>query len=212
MQTVKAAELVLDFDLYPRPQVDGYHVNQIAEAIKLGVEMPPVVYDKKSKRVSDGFHRVRATIKVLGPEADIQAVAKTYKNDAALFEDAMRYNARHGHALTQFDKTRCLIIGERLGLKLTAIADALTVSTEKLGELRARKIATGASNGTALKTTIQHKAGETLTKPQEEANKKLGGMRQLFYVNQLILLLENDLLDRENGDLMARMTYLKTLL
>ena len=55
-------------------------------------------------------------------------------------------------------------------------------------------------------------AGQSLTKKQLEANGKLGGQEQGFYVTQLILLLENNLLDREDGVLMTKLKRLRELM
>jgi hypothetical protein len=51
-----------------------------------------------------------------------------------------------------------------------------------------------------------------LTTKQADGNVKAGGMNQLFYVNQIINLLENDLLDFSNVRLTDRLQYLKELL
>lgn len=51
-----------------------------------------------------------------------------------------------------------------------------------------------------------------LTTKQVDGNVKAGGMNQLFYVNQIVNLLENDLLDFSNMKLIDRLQYLKELL
>src|SRR5688572_13414948 len=60
METIKASELVEDFDLYPRGDVDGTHVLSLVQALEAGVELPPIIACKKTKRIVDGFHRRRA--------------------------------------------------------------------------------------------------------------------------------------------------------
>lgn len=62
-----------------------------------------------------------------------------------------------------------------------------------------------------LKKTIQHMAGKTLTTGQQKANEKLSGMNQSFYVNQVILLIENGLID-EKENLYERLRILQKLL
>lgn len=52
-----------------------------------------------------------------------------------------------------------------------------------------------------LKTTIGGMAGKELTLEQVEANEKLGGMRPVFYVNQVLLLVKADLMPRDNDKL-----------
>ena len=71
---------------------------------------------------------------------------------------------------------------------------------------------TGTSNDVPLKHTIRHMAGKKLTKKQAVANKRLGGMNQMFYVNQVITLIDSDLLDTDNVELMKRIETLAQLL
>jgi hypothetical protein len=213
MKKLKAAELVLDFDLYPRNNVDSHNVRGIVDALAAGVELPPVIIDKKSKRVADGFHRVRGHLQFFGDEAEILVIEKTYANDAALFLDAMRYNAAHGAKLDSCDKTHCVIIAERLRIPLDAVAGALHMPADRLGELRNTRTAT-ASGGlvVSLKKTVRHFAGKRLNKRQVEANSKLSGMNQVMYANQLIELIEADMLDKEDENLLLRLRHLHELL
>lgn len=209
MKTYKAAELVEDFDLYPRNNVDSQHVKHLVEALAAGEELPPGIIDKKTKRLIDGFHRKRARIQLYGPDAEMEVIEKTYKNDAEMFLDAMRYNAAHGVKLDQCDRTHCVIIAERLSIPLEAVAGALHVPIERLGMLRTHRTALGSSGLTIpLKRTISHFAGKRLNKAQAEANEKLSGMNQAFYANQLIMLIENRLLDLEDERLMDRLKVL----
>ena len=80
MREIAIAEVVLDFDLYPRSQIDSQHVSSMCEAERAGAEFPPIVIDKKSKRVIDGFHRYTKQQRVHGPGATIPCVEKTYRN------------------------------------------------------------------------------------------------------------------------------------
>ena len=66
MRSILVSALMLDYNLYPRHVVDEQHVHYIVEAMRSGAEMPPVVADKRSKRVIDGFHRVTAVKKMHG--------------------------------------------------------------------------------------------------------------------------------------------------
>jgi hypothetical protein len=51
-----------------------------------------------------------------------------------------------------------------------------------------------------------------MSRAQVDAMKHLGGNNQVFVVNQLIRLIENDMLDVENKNLMERLSVLKSLL
>ena len=212
MKDAKLSELVLDFDLYPRTQIDSHHVSEMVEAENAGVEFPPLVIDKPSKRIIDGFHRYKKHLRVYGPDATIPVVEKTYKNDAAMLLDAIRYNANHGRNLSSFDRMHSILLAGKLGLTDKAVAGALSTTVGRVEALRVSKSAT-VGNGKVkvtvpIKQTIRHMAGKKLTRPQVEANKKLGGMNQLFYVNQLLTLIESDLIDKENEDLIEALRKL----
>ena len=64
MRRINAAEVIVDFDLYPRDKVDTKHVLQIVDALVAGVELPTIITDKKSKRAVDGVHRLRACVRL----------------------------------------------------------------------------------------------------------------------------------------------------
>lgn len=220
MIQIKAAEVVLDYNLYPRQKVDSHHVGEIREAIRAGVEMPPIKIDRKSKRATDGFHRSIAFLKENGPNHPIDAIDHPYRSEKAMFLDAMRLNANHGRNLTSFDRAHCILLAKGFGLADKDTADALSITVNRVESIIVNKTAVkGDGKATrkqpktiAIKRTIGHKAGQKLTKGQQEANKKLGGMNQLFYVNQLIILFEADLLDSENADLMERLKVLGELI
>ena len=112
MRKIAIAELVLDFSIYPRMDVDGQHVHYLCEAYRAGVELPPLVIDKKSKRVIDGFHRVRMYQREEDEAFKAPVVEKTYPSESAILLDAIRYNASHGRTLTQHDRAHCILRGD----------------------------------------------------------------------------------------------------
>lgn len=212
MKTVKASELVEDFDLYPRGDVDSSHVASIAEALLAGEEVPPVIADKKTKRIADGFHRRRAFIKNGGPDAVVPVIFKEYASEADLFIDAMAHNSGHGRRLTSVDAVRSATLAEKLGITVDVVAKCLKMTIDRVGTLVADRTAKCGMTTVPLKQTIRHMAGKKLSKPQQEANRKLSGMNQVFYVNQLITLIEADLLDKENEELMLKLQQLQGML
>jgi len=212
MRAIKVSELVFDFNLYPRQRVDCQHVSEMVEAEKAGVTLPPILIDKRSKRIVDGFHRAKMRQRIDGSEATIQAVEKVYRSDQEMFLDAMRHNASHGRALSSYDRAHAVILAGHLGLDDQAVAGALSITAQRVESLRVNKSATAGKLQVPIKRTIHHMAGAKLTKKQFEANKKLGGMEQLFYVNQIIVLIESGLLDKNNQDLMEKLDKLHGLL
>lgn len=212
MKTYKLSELVLDVDMYPRGGVDSHHVGEIADAIQAGADMPPLVICKASKRIADGFHRWKAYRRIYGEDHEVQCIEKTYRDDAELFIDAMNYNAAHGRALTQHDKVHCLLLADKLKIEPEVVAGALKITTSRIGELRTDRIGKIGPRQVPLKQTIRHMAGRRLNKKQAAANEKLSGMNQLFYVNQIMTLIDSDLIDTENEELIGGLSRLQARL
>ena len=219
MQNRKLSELKLVYPLYPRAKVDSQHVASIRDAIQAGCELPPIVIDTQN-RVVDGFHRITAYRSERGEHHVVAVEVKKYADDGEFFLDAVHYNAAHGRMLSSYDRSHIAIAADNLKIAPAVIAQAMHVRVERLQSITVNKIAQVSikTNGTRtvrrvpLKRTIRHMAGRDLTAEQQEANEKLGGMNQLFYVNQLVMLIENDLLDKENLDLLERLKKLGGLI
>lgn len=213
MREIKLDELIIDYDIYPRAQIDTTHANYMAEAERGGATLPAMVVCKKTHRIVDGVHRHKVYMMRYGPQHVVEVIEKTYKNEQELFLDAMRLNAGHGRSLSRFDRVHCMILAEKLSLTEEAAAAALSMPLQIYKQLRVERVAeTELTPAIPLKQTIKHMHGRVLTPEQAKANEELSGMNQVFYVNQLITLIENDLLDLGNERLIQRLQHLKGLL
>lgn len=213
--TIKLSELVFNFEFYPRTKVDSYHVAHLAEAYRSGADLPPLIVDKESKNIIDGFHRGYALERLHGKDATAKIILKSYPDRAAMFLDAMVYNGGHGRNLSTFDRAHCVILAERYGIEPEQIAASLAITIQSVGELRQDRVGRLKGKGgveTPLKRTLRHMVDHPMTQQQVEAQVKLGGMEQLFYIHQIIILIENDLLDVENPKLMQAIEHLAKLL
>jgi hypothetical protein len=207
---VSLASLVFDFDFYPRTQVDSQHVSRMVDAHHAGATFPPLIADNRSSRVVDGFHRGRMYKRLEIEKVEVEF--RQYPDDAAMLLDAVRFNAGHGRSLSPFDRSHVVILADKLGVDNGALATALSLTPEKVESLRVKKTAVVSKQRVALKSTISHMAGKRLTKQQAAANDRLGGMRQLFYVNQVAMLIEADLIEKDNEELMEGLRKLHGLL
>lgn len=209
MRKLKVSELVLDFDLYPRATVNSYHVGEMIRSLEAGgVELPPIVACKKTHRVVDGFHRTKAYVRLHGEAFEVDVVEKSYRTEKDIFLDAMRYNADHGLRMDTHDKAHCALKAAALGIDDALIAETLHVKPEYIGGLRTDRSAKSGKLSVPIKQTIKHMAGKRLTKGQVAANDKLSGMNQLFYVRQVAMLIENDLVDMDNEQLIEELQAL----
>ncbi len=166
-----------------------------------GEDLPPIVVDAKSKRIVDGFHRARAKQRHGGDEATIEVVLKSYASDKELFLEAVRLNAAHGRNMTTYDRAHAVILADKLGINREDLAGALRMTIERVDDLRVERSAIAEKLTVPLKRTIRHMHGQKLSKAQQVANTKLSGMDAKFYVRQVLMLLENDLLDPEDEEL-----------
>lgn len=209
---IKASKLVLDYDIYPRQDVQSYNVHLMVEALEAGTVLPSIIVDKKSKRVVDGFHRVRAYRRLFGPDAEIPCILKEYVSDDDMFTEAMALNSTHGRNLTPYDRARCLARAEELKMDPAVVAKALNMTVETLGRLKTERLGYFQAKPIVLKGTTVHLAGEELTEEQLEYNRRAGGMNQAFYINQVIAMLEADAVDWERETVVKALKRLHKLL
>ena len=212
MKTLKASTLVLDFDLYPRPQVDGKNVSDMVEALTAGAELPPVVICKKTKRVADGFHRVKAHVRLYGPDARIPVTERTYKDDVALLTDAIRLNASHGKRLSTIERVRCVHLGKQFGMTVEAVAEALSMPTDTLESLAVDRTATFGKQEIVLKPAMRHKSGGRLTKAEHKANAKLNANGPRYFAERLVDLIEANAIDEDDEGLAKALDRLRNAL
>ena len=201
MTTMKLMDIVADFNVYPRHQVNMQHAADLTEALRAGAELPALIVDAHSHRLVDGFHRWRAYKTFHGKQAGDVEVAveqRRYATEAELFLDAVRLNADHGERISHFDIARCTIIGEQLHIDPAQLAAALSMRPEKLNTLTLNKVAlTAAGSKVALRLSVRHLAGEHLTKKQSDAAQRAGGATFVYYLDRLIDALRNDLLPND---------------
>ncbi len=218
--TLPLAELVEDLSVYPRHAVDDSHVAQLVQAIEAGCELPPVIACKKTKRVADGWHRLRAHRRVYGPTAVVAVELREYGSEAELLEDAVRLNAAHGRRLDAVDRVRAAVMLERAGLPEKRIALVLHVTPAKLQTLRVKVATAPVKSGltipgtrtVVLKRPVQHLAGTRLTEEQVLAHDLAPGTSYLLIVRQLAAAVETGLVNRADERLVEALRGLRKLL
>jgi hypothetical protein len=100
---LKIADLIMDWKLYPRKEIDHVVAEKYAAAMRTGSVFPPIrigLLNGKSIIV-DGVHRVTAR-KLLNIEY-MDAVVERFDSEADLFAEAVRLNAGHGKTFTDVE-------------------------------------------------------------------------------------------------------------
>lgn len=224
MPKVKIAELVLDYDLYPRHQIVAYNVQSIVRALRAGFSLPPVIADRKTKKVTDGFNRITAVGRVYGEGAEVEVEWRDYKSPAAMFEDAMLLNSGHGERLSSFDMARCAILAKDLGIQDAELARCLRATPEFMESLVQRKVAEGPDGPIAIKGTFADLAKaqsaavadgrdpKVLSRRQVSANSAASGMPWWFLLDKIIGALEGGAVPVDNEKARERVERLEGLI
>jgi hypothetical protein len=195
--SISLGAIVIDESIYPRGSVNQLHIRRLQDALDGGATFPPVVVERGSNRLVDGRHRYGAyqAKEIL----DVPCEFRVWDSEADLFADAVRLNAEHGQALTYYDVKLSILRLQQLGYTQDRIGAVVRMTIEKVENI-IRGSAHSATTGEpiALKGGLRHKSGQALTDQQQQAMRKYAGGNVVFYVHQLITVLENDLWPAEN--------------
>jgi len=215
---IAVSELVFDPNIYPRASGPSTsNIAQLAEALRAGETLPPIVATKKTRRLVDGVNRWRAWRRVHGPDSKIPCEIVEEEDDRELFVLAVKQNTAHGLGLSQYDRTASLVRMEQLGVTREVALTALRITAEFGERIEAKKTAyrkgdAGQPEKVALKGAMHGFRGETLSKRQERANLSAGGMKPEYYCNQMISLVEAGIIAKASASLLQRLRLLKELL
>jgi len=190
IKKLKVSEILMDWNLWPRAEVgdlDSTHMQRLVDAIITGVKLPPVIVNKSDYRLIDGFHRVSAYRTLYKEEAEIEAELRTYRNEAEMFLDSVRYNAKHGMPLTPKDRAHIIVKARRFRIDLTSISDALGMGKNRIQELfnkRTAKLKDGRI--IVLPHGASRLAGQILDETQEHFAKTSNGTLPIVHARILL--------------------------
>lgn len=211
--TEKVASLRVDENILQRGGIDAQRTNRIAEAVRSGKQLPPLLVDRKGRRIVDGVHRQYVYERLLGPEAECQVEWREYPNDAAAFSDGASINAAHGMPLSSMDLAHCILVGKRLDIPEENLAEVLGLTLAKIQKMTAERFGVGPDGQQVLlKRSSRHLAGKSLSKKQVAGNARASGMSVMFHVNQVINALENGIAPLDEHGLLPRLRYLAKLI
>lgn len=208
------AQLVEDFDLYPRSQVSSTNVANIHAALDAGEVLPPPVIDRKSKRIVDGIHRCRAWRKHLGPDGIIDVDFRTFKSDIDMFRAAVELNVGHGLPLQEVEKRRITLRLQDMGASPDVIARTLHMPVDRITRLTLNTTTVVTEGGEitveALKRPLFHFRGQEMTAQQAKAARSAPGTSYRLVVNQLRQAVRYRLIDPEDAKLAEDLRALAT--
>lgn len=211
IEIVKVSSLDMDLSIYPRERVDQANVKRLIETLANGFSVTPVIADRRTRKVTDGFHRCTASLQHFGPDAEIAVEWRDYYDLAAMFQDAVSLNVAHG-------KARCLIIAQQLGIDKLKMAACMRKTQKHLDALYRKNVALGPSGpqlvGVALRDIADRqfkaaKAGEPvrplLPKQMKVANAKVNWR---FLLNQTLKQVRAGVIPADNASAVKQMREL----
>lgn len=210
LATIKLATLIEDLALYPRHRVDETHINDLVRALQAGSTLPPIVVDRKSKRIVDGVHRCRALLKHLGEDASAKVDFRTYDTDADFFKDAVALNSSHGRKLDRHDQTRIVLKCQELNLPTQEIALVLHIPEPQVQYLSLRIVHADAGEAVPLKRGLEHMRGQTITEQQRSTMASVRSAEGGRIALELMRLLDADLVDLSDECTVERLKALAT--
>ena len=199
---IPCASLIFDWGIWPRHEADSLdytNVMRMVDAIKAGIELPPIIVDKKTMRIVDGFHRTKAHEKVYGSSAQIRAILREYKDNNAVFIEAVALNASQGLPLSPMDKAHVIIRAGEMRLPIEVIAKVLGITVERAEEFiqkRTVKFSDGirrpVAAGASKLAKEMNESGEEPNEDQEEFFSHANGMFPMQNARLVLFALRAD--------------------
>jgi hypothetical protein len=182
------SKIKIDEQLYPRAHMDPEHISRLTAALQAGAHFPPIVVEAKTYRLVDGRNRCEAH-KGVGIKT-IEAIEKVYRNEADFFADAVRLNASHGQPLDAASTRSAIIRLYSFGYSKEVISELIRVPADHLEMIR-RGFDDAKGNGKPIAVKGD---GEqpVISEKRKELIRKFAGEKAMFYVRQLVQMLEED--------------------
>ena len=187
MVMVPLSEIILDYDIYPRTEVSASHVRGLREAVATGVTLPPIIVDRASKRIVDGFHRYKERQSVEADMIDVEF--RDYPDEAAIFEASIDFNRGHGLPLQRYDLQRGIIKLEKLGFSRDRISEIVRMPVGEIEKIKGAFATTRSGDPIPIKRGLEHLRQTTLSKKAEAVNEGYAGFPAAFYAKQVRMFL-----------------------
>lgn len=200
-----ASQLIWDRALLSSRSFDSNHATRIADSLKAGAVLPPLLIEEKTNRIIGGVHRWHAYQAVYGPEIEIPCQLVNL-NEEDIFLLAVADNAAHGRRLSAFEETEVIIEAQRKGISMSLLSDVMKMPLDRITKLYDGKtgfVRAGQSSATpgqpirvplksGLKSALR---GKELTPSMELLNERIGGMQLVYYIRLVQMMLDADILN-----------------
>lgn len=192
-EQVKLSELVEDLDIYPRGSISEVRVGDLVYALDAGDVLPPPDIDRATRKIADGFHRIRAYRRRLGDDGMIGVNVHDFADAKEMLLFSVRVNSLHGMPLGRYDQRVTYLRAQQLGASDEETASALRITPARLLQAVTIRIATSDAGPVALKRGTEHLGGSYLTTEQVAEIRRQRGAPARAKVNEVTRLLQQSL-------------------
>lgn len=142
---MRLTEIKLDAELWPRTKEDKEIVDHYAEIFE---DLPPIVIQKGTGKLVDGWHRFYAASKLGLTEVQVEEVEIA---DNLLFAEAVKRNLRHGLPFRREEREKAIVRLRDAGYSVQQITNTIGLSERSVQKvLKANRIDTGGVNAFTL--------------------------------------------------------------
>lgn len=206
-EKLRLDELVEDLRVYPRGAVSDMRADDLAYALDAGAVLPPLVIDRKTRKIVDGFHRARAFRKRHGKDAEVPCIVRDFADDAAMLLESARLNSGHGLPLGRHDQRVVAIRARELGADSAEIAAALGITPQRLITIAVR-VAQSDEGDVPLKRGTEHLSNQYLSHDQVEKIRKMRGAPIASKARELSGLIQSGIAPMADPDVQASLREL----
>ena len=199
IRTLPIDELVEDYRLYPRAEVDGATVEQFREALRAGAKFPPLRVCAKSLRIIDGFHRKTAYEREKATQ--VLCALEDVADDRDLFCRAAQANASHGRRYSVDDYATAVRLAKRLGLTREQISADLFLPLERVEKLE--RISAGRGAPAPLERNIPKAGGKS-----KLVEKSMDTISQITWATSLLRCIREGHVNEQSEELRAQLEEL----
>ncbi|MET0625737.1 MAG: hypothetical protein ABW250_22570 [Pyrinomonadaceae bacterium] len=204
LKTLPIGDVVEDYHLYPRSEVDGSTVEQFREALRAGAKFPPIRVCSKTLRIIDGFHRKTAYERE--GATHVLCVLEDVADDVDLFRRAAAANASHGRRYSVDDYATAVRLAKRLGLTREQISADLFLPLDRIEKLE--RISAGRGAPAPLERNVPKAAG----KPSKLVEKSMDTISQITWTTSLLRCIREGHVNEQSEELRSQLEELSTAL
>ena len=184
------SSLECDETIYPRTMLQSNRVNIYKDAMRNGDVFPAIIVEsrkgKPTGRILDGWHRYEAARQLGNKQIPVRYLET--KDDKEAIRQSFIHNMEHGLPYSAIEIKQYVKTADELGMSMTIISMDINKPEKKVQSI-IKNFGTS-TKGTAvpLKKGLGHlKLNKTVTKAQENLNKKWIGQSPTTYVRLLIM-------------------------